>query len=532
MHASSLRGTVPAGLMPSLATVGVALFGLVAFAFLTVPAVDSDYGWHVANGRHLLDGQLFGGVDTYSWTAPGATWIAHEWLTEGVMAFIHDSLGPTWNSILAGGLAALAMVLVVARLRLRGFGTVVALAVGTIAMLDAGTIVSVRPIVVEVLAVSLLLWRLDAWRDGLVRDRRLTLELILLFLVWANAHGSFVLGLGILGATSLSLVIARSGRAWVVLTIGLAAACVTLVNPFGIHLLGYVASAVTGSRLALIDEWATPNLGEPMWFAFDAALLLSALGLVAALRTRAGSQTTHASGRRAMRLNDALIAVVMGIEGLLHGYHAGMLGIVAAPLMAAGITAIVPAIAPDRSMPPAPSSGRRAAANLGVLGLVAVLTAALTWVRVGPSNTAAAIAAEYPIGALPALDLLTAAGAQPLRLFNEYAWGGWLEMARPDIPVFIDGRSEVYGDAQVARYALIAGARPGWEAALASTGANAILVRTSSALVPALTRRGWSPVYQDDVATLLTYAAFASTDTASRQAMTPAATCQTDGIAT
>ena len=50
-----------------------AVFGLMVFAYLTVPAVDSDYGWHVANGRHLLDGQLFAGVDTYSWTAAGAT---------------------------------------------------------------------------------------------------------------------------------------------------------------------------------------------------------------------------------------------------------------------------------------------------------------------------------------------------------------------------------------------------------------------------------------------------------------------------
>lgn len=502
------------------------LFGLVAFAFLTVPAVDSDYGWHVANGRHLLDGQLFAGVDTYSWTAPGATWIAHEWLTEGVMAFINDSVGPTWNSILAGGLATLAIVLVVARLRLRGFGIVVALAVGVVALLDAGTIVSVRPIVVEVVAVSLLLWRLDAWRDGLVRDRRLALELILLFIVWTDAHGSFVLGFGILGATWLSLVVARSVRARVVVRIGLAAAVVTLINPFGIRLLGYVAGAVTGSRLSLIDEWTPPDLAASMWFAFDAALLLAGLGFAAALRTRDDSH--------AVRLDDALISVVMGVEGLLHGYHAGMLGIVAAPLIAAGIASIVGARPGLRRLPleGAARPGPKAAANLGVLGIVAVLTVAITWARVGPSNTAAAIAAEYPVGALPALDLLTAAGPKPLRLFNEYTWGGWLVMVRPDIPVFIDGRSEVYGDAQLERYADILGTKPGWEAAFTGTGANAVLVRTTSDLVPALMQRGWGAIYQDPVATLLIYSAFATAVPASLQAVTPAATCQTEGIAT
>ncbi|MBF8291028.1 MAG: hypothetical protein HW391_1996, partial [Chloroflexi bacterium] len=62
---------------------------------------------------------------------------------------------------------------------------------------------------------------------------------------------------------------------------------------------------------------------------------------------------------------------------------------------------------------------------------------------------------------------------------------------------------EVYGDAQVARYAQILGVVPGWDAALDATGANAALIRATSELVPALIGLGWTVAYRDPVVVLL-----------------------------
>ncbi|TAL12121.1 MAG: hypothetical protein EPO00_02340 [Chloroflexota bacterium] len=492
----------------------VAVFGLIAFAYLTVPSVDSDYGWHVANGRHLLDGQLFAGIDTYSWTARGATWIAHEWLAEGLMAFLHDGLGPTANSILAGALGAGAVLLTVARLRGRGFGLVVALGAGVLALLDAGTIVSVRPIVVEVFAVAFLLWFIDGWRSGRIGTRTFTGVLLLEFLIWVNAHGSFVLGLGIIGAAWISLVAERDPRARSFAVIGIGAALVTLANPFGLRLYGYVASAVTGSRLGLIAEWAPPDLASSMWWAFVIAIGLAGLGAAAAVRFVLAGRSRRADGGAppivaAVRLDDLLIAGAMAVAGLQHGYHAGLFGIVAAPVVATGIAALLGrrpglggrAIRPEAARQLAPATRRHA--NVALLALITVVTGALVSARVGPANTDAAMRAEYPVAALPALDSLAAGWADGLCLFNDYSWGGWLEMVRPGIPVFIDGRSEVYGDAQVERYALINAAGPGAFSTLSATGANAALVRSSSGLVDVLQAHGWSVLYRDDVAVLI-----------------------------
>ena len=487
----TLRRVTPRSLsIPGLA---IGVFGLLALAYLSVPAVDPDYGWHVANGRHLFDGVLLAGRDVYSWTAPGATWIAHEWLTDGVMAFVHDSLGPTANSVLAGGLATVALLLTIARLRRRGFGVVVGLVVGVIALLDAGTLVSVRPAAVEVFFVALLLWLLDEWRAGAVSGRALTLGVLLVMLIWANTHGSFVLGLGILGASWLGLVSERDPRGRLVLALGLAGAAMTLANPFGLRLWDYVASALSGSRLELITEWAPPNLADRMWWAFAVALGLAGI---------AGARCLARVARRRPgqgRLDDVIIALALAVAGLLHARHAGVFGIAAAPLIAAGLAWI------GARLPPMPRRQvvSRPALNTGLLALIAVMTAAVIWARVGPSNTAAAVRAEYPVDALEAVNELACPAPSQLRLVNDYSWGGWLEMTAPDLPVFIDGRSEVYGDEQVQRYATIFGVRAGWDVALDATGAQVVLARTQSALVTALEGRGWTIVHADEVATLL-----------------------------
>ena len=41
-------------------------------------------------------------------------------------------------------------------------------------------------------------------------------------------------------------------------------------------------------------------------------------------------------------------------------------------------------------------------------------------------------------------------GDQP---FNIYSWGGYLGLRVPDEPIYIDGRSDIYGDAPIREFA-------------------------------------------------------------------------------
>src|SRR5438552_11076201 len=43
---------------------------------------DPDLWWHLRNAQHFIATWRFPNVDTYSFTAAGAPWVNHEWLSE------------------------------------------------------------------------------------------------------------------------------------------------------------------------------------------------------------------------------------------------------------------------------------------------------------------------------------------------------------------------------------------------------------------------------------------------------------------
>jgi hypothetical protein len=121
---------------------------------------------------------------------------------------------------------------------------------------------------------------------------------------------------------------------------------------------------------------------------------------------------------------------------------------------------------------------------------------------VGPAAQRRATDATYPTGLLSALDEAVAADPDP-HLFNEYTWGGWLIAARPGLRVFIDGRSEVYGDVQLRRYADIADGGADAPGILAGLGVTHALVKADSLLVTDLEAAGWTRIAGDAVGVLL-----------------------------
>ena len=59
------------------------------------------------------------------------------------------------------------------------------------------------------------------------------------------------------------------------------------------------------------------------------------------------------------------------------------------------------------------------------------------------------LAQHMPVGAVAWIN----ANDPGDRPFNQYSWGGYLGLMRPEYPVYIDGRSDIYGDARIRRYA-------------------------------------------------------------------------------
>jgi hypothetical protein len=67
-------------------------------------------------------------------------------------------------------------------------------------------------------------------------------------------------------------------------------------------------------------------------------------------------------------------------------------------------------------------------------------------------------------------------------LYNHFNWGGYLIWALPDLPVAIDGRTNLHGDERITRFERTWNGLPGWQADPDLTAAGVIIADRSTSL--------------------------------------------------
>lgn len=407
------------------ALIGAILAAATLALSLSNPA-DFDLWWHLAVGRFVVARHALPVPDPFSFTAAGRSWIAHEWLAELLLFGLYDALGITGVSA-AFGLVAAATVLVSLRTLRRRGGELAAIAGCGLVIFSLQPYLGPRPQVLAFFAMALLVDALDAWADG---RSGTPWWLVALFCGWANVHGSFVVGLGLLAWTRLADGIAarlggplparRDGRQRRALAILLGASTLTtLVNPSGFALLVYPLTKLHNPVLGHLEEWKSLDPGDVRSWGF-VALALAAVAIAAVRRPRL----------------DAASAAVGGLFTL-----AAFWSLRFVPFAALAIAPIAAGMLAEPRRPGAPA--RRPAAAHGEsarevlrLAVFALAAAALL-----------ASADRYDPDSDPRLPraAVDALGAEGLRgpLFHPYEWGGYLIWRlAPEVRVFIDGRGD------------------------------------------------------------------------------------------
>ena len=105
----------------------------------------------------------------------------------------------------------------------------------------------------------------------------------------------------------------------------------------------------------------------------------------------------------------------------------------------------------------------------------------------------------FPAGAVSWLQ----SNEQPVILFNEYNWGGYLIYNLPDEKVFVDGRTDLYGDDILAEYVSIMKAGEGWNVLLGDYGVDTLLLERDSTLEYVAQLEGWKVVFRDATSVVL-----------------------------
>ena len=241
----------------------LAFLAIAAAAFL-MPA-QNDTWWHLRAGQTIWTTRHVLLRDTFSFTAAGAYWPNHEWLSQVLFFGIYAIGGlPLLTIVCASAIVAawgIAWRLAPATPRVKFF--LVAWVLGS-----ATTTWTLRPQVISLLLVSVTV-------ALLVRRRYVWLPP--LFVVWANLHGAVLTGLVLVAAAVLAALVERERVGRLVLT---AALCViaTLATPLGIHLWMEIPAFFIRIRHVRVDEFAAPQLTllwVPFWTAGAAVIGLS-----------------------------------------------------------------------------------------------------------------------------------------------------------------------------------------------------------------------------------------------------------------
>ena len=236
------------------------------FLFALQPPLDLDLGWHLKYGEfffnngHVLKDNLI----SYIW--PHYQWVQASWGYDLLVYQLFTHFGFLGLSITAAVITLLVFIAITYPQRRFGFFQLFFLAAVFLTQSTPLYSTGIRSQTPSTLMFALLLVLLHRFRAA---DGRVFLLIPLLFLVWANLHGGFALGLivafvvwagygGLLLAQKMTrkTLTPVSLKRWTVLGLTLLfSSAATFMNPWGIRIYEETFKHGSNVNLTMIGEW-------------------------------------------------------------------------------------------------------------------------------------------------------------------------------------------------------------------------------------------------------------------------------------
>ena len=478
----TLRTTL-AGMFATTRIFLVVLFlGLFAMAVRNV--TDPDVWWHLKTGQYIADHNGVPHTDPFSYTRAGEPWVTHEWLTELLLYHLQRTTGWCGLILIFAAVVCAAFFLLYLRCGPAPYIAGVATLCAAWATIPVW---GVRPQMLSLLLASL--WLLILERSE--RAPNILWWTLPLTLLWVNLHAGFALGLA-LSALFLGGEWIEHALRWSSDESGAHMRTATLIllldflivplNPNGLRMLSYPIETLRSAAMQnYIAEWASPNFHHPEYW----PLLLVVLAVFAALSW----------SRLRLRLRDLLLLLVSLYAALCSIRLIPLFVLIAVPLVCQRLGNW-----PRTNSRPQRGVASRALLN-GLIVLAMAIFAAVHTVGVIQRQPQAEMR-TFPVRAAGFLQSHPPSGP----IFNHYDWGGYLIWRlSPSIPVFIDGRADLYGQPLLDQFADTYQFKGAWQQTLLGWNIDTVIVPPGSALATGLRSSPvWTVSYEDAQAVVLT----------------------------
>lgn len=243
----------------------IALF--MVFFVAGIQTLDPDFSWHLRVGKDIATTNQVPLVEEYLFPTFGERWVDHEWLSNLLLFLVYSFFGKFgyWSLGLIFAIIGVGTIYLVSNINRKYFVTKLArwdyFFLNTI-FIVLGSIALLRSYGIRLQVITWLFFVLCFWLYFKIKKEAKLKYLWgfpLLFCLWSNLHGTFVLGLAI----SLLLLMLlfwekkeKSVRLKIIIATFLTIIS-TLITPYGIELWKLIAGEYTQntSYLTRIFEW-------------------------------------------------------------------------------------------------------------------------------------------------------------------------------------------------------------------------------------------------------------------------------------
>ena len=460
-------------------------FSLALFGVACGAIASSDTWWHLATGRWIIQHHAVPHTDPFSFATAGKPWVAHEYLTDILMFFLHCAGGFIALGVANALLLTAAFALVAHSARAPRW---LAYASALFAAFAARPAFAVRPQSLSLVFGAAFLWII---RESLRRHQpRWLIALPCLMLLWVQLHAGYLLGIALIGlllfAESLDWLLKRSQskpQDWLPLIYaGIACVAVVPLNPNGFSMLTFPFFVMRMKINQTIQEWRPANLHDPHLYPFIALAVLALLAML--------------FSRDKYRPGQFFIYAVLLAAALKSARNISVFCLVAVLLLAEHLW-----------LPAASSFTAKFSVRFRTFASTLVLILAAYFCAHAASDGLAFQAlAEKNLFPKDATSYI-ADHHLPPNLLNDYAYGGYLIWRLyPNYQIYVDGRADLYGDPFLAEYVEIYNGQTDPRPFLDRNHINTVVLAPTSKLTSLLRMMSvngdWILAFEDSHATI------------------------------
>jgi hypothetical protein len=495
---------------------------LLSIVLFIRPVFDPDLWWHLAVGRYIAQTGIIPQTDIFTFSAPDYPYIYHSWLTELILYLIHNLFGLwgiTWFYALIGALSLLLLYntyRLTRNMKSNGLLDNWLMPISYLVMVPI--IISYTNLRVQLITFLNLALVYYLYQKFLVQKSRLLYLLPVLFLIWANFHAGFILGL-ILFFTIVTIELIPNlqpnlftrvfsqtkhrnltFRRWTKLFYTFIVSTLTpLVNPFSIRIYQQAISMGSNQFAAKsntdwfpLSQLSHTDLPSTVIYGF---LLISAFLLILI--------------KNPVTLKNKLLLIIFTLLSFLYSRR----------FSTAAIVILLPALFTILSRPYSIFISLKKfpilSFSLAILPFSCLLLLSGYWLHQttlayrDDQSYAQIINSQNQILRYPYLAFqYINSHSLPQPILNDFNWGGYLVWRLPKQKIFIDGRMDnfiINGQPFAQQYLDIIKLSPNWQLLLEQYQIQTIIISKQYPLIQALDLSpNWQLEYNDDTTVIYT----------------------------